>query len=127
MEKAAIGNAKGTRGQFAGAKPGKRRGKGGGAGNLTGGAVAVPPAKDVPTNAELGLSKRQAARSAKLAAMPESEREAIVALARLSARRRPALSRRLDTAPPAQASRSQEASGYSAKLHPRHAGYERTA
>lgn len=68
-ELALVPKATGTRGQLRGVKPGKR----GRRGSIAGAAKLVPPAK-TETDANRGLSKRQAARARKLAALGRETR-----------------------------------------------------
>ncbi len=70
-EREKLPKAAGTRGQLRGGR------KGAGRGRFTGEAKLVPPVKD-PTDAELGLGKRLAARSRKLREMGEVARKRLV-------------------------------------------------
>lgn len=75
-EREKLPKATGTRGQFAGIERGGR-GRGRGKGFSAGKAKLVPPVL-TPTDAELGLGKRLAARSRKLREMGEAARKRLV-------------------------------------------------
>lgn len=77
-ERAKLPTATGGRRQLAGKQPGTSKGKGRGKGSSSGTKVSALEEK-VPTDAELGLGKRLAARARKLLEMGEPTRKRLVA------------------------------------------------